>query len=821
MRRCLTPVFHALAAILPGAALAAPASPSQDDLDFFETHIRPVLVESCYDCHSVESGKSKGGLLLDSRDGWMIGGDHGPSIVPGNPAASLLIEAIRHEDPDLEMPPKGPLTAEVVANFEEWIRRGAVDPRKSEVEITKETIDVEAGRAFWSWKPVESHEPPRLGPLADFVQTRVDAFWLAKLEEKGLEPAPVADPHTLVRRLHYDLTGLPPTPAQAKSFVQGMATDPEATLEKTADQLLASRAFAEKWARHWLDLARYADTNGSSFNPPFRTAWRYRNWVIDAIYQNMPIDDFIAKQIAGDLLPWETVEERDANLIATGYLMLGSKVLGLFDKETLTMDVVDEQLDTIGRGLLGVTMGCVRCHDHKFDPVSAKDYYALAGIFTSTVTLQDRFGRSDDESDWSRRGLGGVEADRKLQAFLEENRYAWIKTGQRLYNAEKEVENLERRLQRNASAERIDDLRDELAEARRELEKHQTKLASLEAEMPDFAMAVQDVSQPEDTTLRIRGEASSHGELVPRGFIQVASWTGQPAVDPSQSGRLQFAQWLTAPENPRTGRIFVNRVWQHLFREGLVRTVDDFGTRGDTPSHPSLLDDLAHRFTTSGDWDMKALVRELVLSRAYRSAVDHSPEAYAADPQNRLLWRQNRRRLEPEEIRDALLQFAGRLDPSPRTSVVEHIAYKDINGGDQRQIDVWDHRRTIYQPIVRTMVTDILEVFDFANPSVITGKRSDTTVAPQALYLMNSPFVRDTADDIARELVASTRSRDVDVIVEAAFERILNRPPAPSEKLMLGQYLTEQFEGPPGPTDHDIGKLCQGLLASTLFQFID
>ena len=381
-----------------------------DDAAFFREYIEPLLQSNCYDCHSHDSGEASGGLVLDSKVGWSVGGDSGPAIVPAELEKSLLWRVVNYEESGLEMPPDRKLPESDRALIKKWIESGAVDPREDGRAMERKKIDIEAGRQWWAFKPLQSQRPSNPS-----IDDHIDA----KLHDAGLQPSERADSSILLRRISYDLTGLPPEPNMTSHY--DLSDQDEYT--QCVDLLLASDGFGEKWGRHWLDVARYADSNGSSFNVPFHNAWRYRNWVINAINHNMPIDEFIRKQIAGDLLPAESDAERDENLIATGYLLLGSKVLGTFDKEQLTLDVIDEQIDTIGKSLLGMTLGCARCHDHKFDPLPHADYYALAGIFASTSTLVDRIGGpKDDESDWERRGLGPG-GDEKLVGFLKENRY--------------------------------------------------------------------------------------------------------------------------------------------------------------------------------------------------------------------------------------------------------------------------------------------------------------------------------------------------------------------------------------------------------------
>jgi cytochrome c553 len=794
-------------------AVAATAAEVRKHADFthFETKIRPVLIKHCYECHGEK--KQSGGLRLDSKAGWTVGGDSGPTIEPGKPDESLLILAMSYDG--LEMPPKGRLPAEIVQDFVVWVKAGAPDPRDDGPAVVKKGIDVEAGRKHWAFQPVRAVDPPAVAD-ASWPASAIDRFVLAKLEAAGLRPSPEAPPAALVRRLYYDLTGLPPSEADVAEFAADASPSTYAAL---VDRLLTSPEFGEKWGRHWLDVVRYADSNGSSFNPPFYDAWRYRNWVIEQFNADAPFDRFVMRQIAGDLMPYESQAERDGNLVATGYLMLGSKVLGLFDKEALQMDVVDEQVDTIGKSLLGMTLGCARCHDHKFDPIPQRDYYAIAGIFTSTVTLIDRIGSPlDDESDWSRRGLG-PQGDAKWKAFWANHRYEWATAIKNAYQARRKIAELEGKRKRSDYDRRQDPVADDLKKYRRQLAEAEAKLAEFDKQLPPLAMAPAEADEPADTELRIRGVAASCAEAVPRGFLQVASFARQPEVNRKQSGRLELAMWIADERNPLTARVWVNRVWKHLFREGIVRSTDNFGTTGELPTHPELLDHLAARFMADG-WSTKRIVREIVLSRAYRQTTRLEVESAAVDPDNRLLWRQNRRRLEPEELRDTMLLFARRLDPSPSREMVNHFPLGDI-GNDPAVFKLGDDRRTVYQPIIRNIEPDVLAIFDFANTSMVTGERARTTVAPQALYFLNSPAVHEAAASIAARWMNEVRRDDAAAFVRLAFRRLTGRPPTAAEVATLDRYFAAQYEGPPGPTDHDAMKLVQAILASTQFQFVD
>ncbi len=790
---------------------------------FFREYIEPLLQTHCYECHSHETGEANGGLVLDSKAGWSVGGDSGPAIVPASLDKSLLWRAVNYKENGLEMPPDGKLSDNDLLLIKKWIERGAIDPREDGQAADRKSIDIEAGRQWWSFRPLES---PHLS------DSNIDEYINSRLQASGLQPSSRATPAVLARRLSYDLTGLPPdanVPSQYDLSDDQQYTD-------YVDMLLESERFGEKWGRHWLDVARYADSNGSSFNVPFHNAWRYRNWVIDAINRNMPVDEFIRKQIAGDLLATDSDAERDENFIATGYLLLGSKVLGTFDKEQLTLDVIDEQLDTIGKSLLGMTLGCARCHDHKFDPLPQADYYALGGIMASTSTLVDRIGGpKDDESDWERRGLGPG-GDEKLSAFLQEHRYEWVKAVGKRFQAQKTLDELsggdfQSSTNFASSADPTaanEEHRRMIVAATEELRDAERKLADLLAEMPPHAMAVRDAKEIKDLEIRIRGVASSKGETVPRGFLRVASYPGLPVIPTNQSGRLQLAQWITSPHNPLTARVFVNRVWKHLFREGLVRSVDNFGTTGEKPSHPELLDKLASRFIARG-WNLKWLVREIVMTEAYRRAMR---EPDAKDPENRLLAHQNRRRLEAEEIRDTLLSLRGDLERGANENILQTLPIGDASNLGE-YLNIRDNRRTVYQPVIRTIEPQVLQLFDAASNTMVTGARPRTIVAPQSLYFLNSDFVQTSSEAIGSRILAryvesgneSLPHDDyihlLDDLTADMMRTIVAREPTSHEQSLLKQYIMAQADGDPGLTAHDMLKVCQAIIGSTQFQFLD
>jgi hypothetical protein len=800
------------------------AQSAADQGEFYETKVRPLLVQHCLKCHSGQGKKTKAELNLDDRDGWLRGGESGPAVVPGHPEKSLLIEAISYHNDNLKMPPTGKLAAWQIELLKEWVRRGAPGPQGTTPAKVAAAIDIAKGRQFWSFRPLAVTAAPSVQDSA-WPLTPIDRFLLARLEGAGLAPVADADPETLLRRVYFDLVGLPPTPAELDAFLAECATAgakaggprvPSLALEKVVDRLLASPQFGAKWARHWLDLARYADTNGSDENYPYADAWRYRNWVIDAFNHDMPLDQFLTAQVAGDLLDAPTQAQRDANIIATGFLMLGPKTIAQYDRLLLKMDVVDEQIDLVGRAVLGMTVGCARCHDHKFDPIPTADYYALAGIFASTQSLDGpKRNAKDVHTDWMRRGLG-ADGDARLLAY-KAKQFDALKAELKWYDLKTKVAKLQKQLAGKPPGERaaLEPLEHDLAAAA-------AAKATYDALLPPTAMAVRDTAYPADERICIRGDIYNRGPLVPRGFLQVAAFDGQPAVNAKQSGRLELARWLTSPKNPLTARVFVNRVWHHLFGAGLVRTVDNFGNRGEPPTHPELLDYLAERFVAQG-WSTKQLIRQIVTSRAYRLGTRPDPRALAVDPENRLLWRMNRRRLTPEQMRDAILLVSARLDSSPGGAVTAHLPHQSINGLPPLTLA---DRRSVYLPVIRNQLLDLFEVFDFATPTTPTGDRPTTTVAPQALYMMNSPFIRQASQDTARVLLKEHPEAGVHELARLAFKKIANRSPTESELQPLVRYLEARLAAA-GPDARAtalpdaLGGACHALFASTWFQYLD
>lgn len=783
------------------------------DLDFFEARIRPVLVAHCYKCHSVESGKSKGNLLVDARESIRAGGDSGPAIVPGDPNASLLLTAISHADPELKMPPKTDRLPEAVINdFKAWIQKGAVDSRdKVASSSTRPPVDLESGRQFWSFRKPVDHQPP-VSKKPDWAKRDLDHFILARLDAQGLAPRTDEEPAVLLRRLHFDLVGLPPTPVTVQRFLERISAHGlDAALATEVDTLLASKSFGERWGRHWLDVARFAESSGKEANISFPYAWRYRDYVIDAVNADMPFDRFLEEQIAGDLLPSESDAERARLLIATGFLAVGTKNLDEPNKAQFAADLIDEQIDALTRGVIANSVACARCHDHKLDPFSMEDYYALAGIFASTKTY---FGTAISPSNQ----VGGdplVLPRDAGQPILHTSI-----TPEKVASLKQELATLK--------GQKVTTLTEALRVFWRsggiegELEKVDEKGQAL-----PLAMGVTDRETIVDKPLLERGEIGRPGKPVPRGFPQVIQVADTRAVSSHQSGRLELAHWLTHPDHPLTARVMTNRIWRHLFGVGIVSSVDNFGFSGQRPSHPELLDHLAVRFVADG-WSVKKLVRDMVLSHTYRQASTYDEKSFVADPENRLLWRSAKRRLDAEVIRDAMLMVSGELDTSRRLGslVGKEIGDRPISliGLDRRlptDLDASRHR-SVYLPVLRDRLPDVLDLFDFAEPSLVTGDRETTNVPLQALYLMNSPFMEARAKALADRLMRE--SNDDESRIRLAFLLCYCRVPTDDEMAIATSFLER---GMKLAGDDEKGRqqvlaaCCQGLLSTAEFRNID
>ncbi|MCF6311921.1 MAG: PSD1 and planctomycete cytochrome C domain-containing protein [Verrucomicrobiales bacterium] len=789
---------------------------------FFEAKIRPVLVDACYECHSNEGGRIKSGLALDSSEGLRMGGDSGAAIVAGNAQDSLLWLAISYSDPDYEMPPKKRLPAHVVEDFKKWIEMGAPDPRKSEKRVVKSHIDIEQGKKFWAFQKPQSIAAPKVKD-ENWVKGELDRFVLAKLEEAKMSPAERARPSALVRRLFFDLIGLPPSPDQAKLFASAWKKNPDAAVEDLVDQLLASEQFGERWARHWLDVARYAESSGKETNVTFPTAWRYRDYVIDSFNQDKPYDRFVREQVAGDLLPAKSDQEWQENLIATGFLAIGTKGLNQQSARQFKMDVVDEQIDTVTQAILGLTVSCARCHDHKFDPIPTQDYYAMAGIFMSTDTYFGTyaFAQNKRPSELLLLPLSDPVGDK-----ISVEELAVLK--ERLRSMREEMASL--RQQRGKSKG------DEAAKALRKALRTRTALSKLELKVngyredgtpKSFAMGVQPSDSPSNARVLLRGEIAKPAQEVERGFLQVMQQGQGQVIKVSASGRLELADWLTSKDNTLTARVMVNRVWKNLFGKGLVASMDNFGTTGMAPTHPALLDYLAVDFMDH-DWSVKKLIREIVLSSTYQMSSKFAANNYALDPDNLLLWRANQRRLDAESIRDAMLTASGELDlKRPRASAVAELGNErlGVRVGEDAFSQSSAHR-SIYLPIVRDMVPEALALFDYADPGMVSGTRETTNVPLQALYMMNNTFVieqaRIMAELLQKKFPNSTQR------LNAAFLRAYGRYPTKKETQQSVKFF-DQFRATAGGSSQQqketerlaMATFCQSLFSSAEFRLLN
>jgi hypothetical protein len=837
----------------PAIQAAAEPKPTAEQLDFFEKKIRPVLSEKCYKCHSEKADKVKGGLVLDTREGTRRGGDSGPAVVPGNLDDSILIQAMRYTNKDFAMPPEksgGKLPDAIIKDFEAWIKMGAADPREGSAAVVKK-YSREDAKNWWAFQAPKPQAVPQPKNSA-WAHGDIDRFLLAALDEKKLKPVGDADYAVLLRRIYFDLTGLPPSPIDVGQFFndwKAASADPrsaaaqqQAVLGKWVDKLLASPQFGERWGRHWLDVARYAESSGKDVNIAFPHAWRYRDYVIAAFNQDKPYDQFLREQLAGDLLPASGDTQKTEHLVATGFLAIGPKGLNEQNPRQFCLDLADEQVDTVSQALLGMTISCARCHDHKFDPISQREYYAMAGIFLSTDTL---FGTASGIQ--NRHGTELIELPQGTAT-----------TGKTVSPAE--LERMKKRLEDLKKEQR------ELIAARftggkpgatpptgNALQRTLvviTQAGALETQLKSFdekgqskalAMGVKDLPQnsqnglgrfgefmrrgpqarlgrpPEfssvrDSALYARGEADKPTDKVPRSFPAVLSTEVSPAIPAKESGRRQLAGWITSPANPLTSRVMVNRVWHTLFGRGIVESVDNFGTTGKKPSNQALLDFLAVKFQTPVDkggygWSVKKLARDIVMSHAYQLSSDYEPGAFAADPENALHWRVSKRRLDAECVRDAMLSASQQLQLSPPVaSLIGQAGDGPIGGPRFRPGGISEDQltnsgaatmvRSVYLPIARDVPPDALAVFDFGDASLVTGARDTTNVPSQALFLLNGDMVaaasRKLADRIMSAYPAGPNGgvgANLDQRLGLAFWITLGRSPTQNERTAAWNFF--------------------------------
>lgn len=783
------------------SSLFAQAPSNADQIQFFEKHIRPVLVKECYSCHSAESKEIEGGLTLDTREGIRKGGDTGPGVVPGNIRRSLLIKALKQTDDNLQMPPDKKLPAEVISQFEKWVAMGAGDPRDGKAKVVeKYEIDIEKGRQFWAFQPPKKVSPPQ-AKQSDWARNTIDRFLLAKLEAKNLKPIADADAETLIRRLFFDLIGLPPSLANVEKFQKDYADDPEATIANAVDKLMASPRFGERWARHWLDVARYGESTGQAANFAYPHAWRYRDWVIAAFNKDLPYDQFIRAQLAGDLLPVETYKQRADLMVATGFLAIGPKSVSERNRRQFQMDVVDEQIDATFQAFQALTVACARCHDHRFDPIPQSDYYALAGIFQSTETCYGTIRQIQSNHPSRLLELPPDAEPTHAVGPLSASRRASIERQMsELREQAAKITDRDQFIRRIIINSRVTQLRSQLDQY--------TSTGSPKA----LAMGVQEGRFISDSRVLTRGEIDQPGERVRRGFPQVLT-KSQPDISFQSSGRLELANWIASPENPLTARVMVNRVWLHLMGRGLVGTPDNFGASGQRPSHPELLDYLAVSFVEN-DWSVKELIRSIVLSRAYQLSSEFDYDNFEIDPENVYVWRMPKRRLEAEALRDSMLKLGGNLDRQrPVGSSMAQYGEGRVRPNFRGDPATTDTRRSIYLPIVRDQIPEMLTTFDFPDPSLIIGERPTTTIPAQSLFMMNNPFVIRQADGLASQLLSNAGS-DKERI-QRAYQLCFSRSPSDTEintaLKFLGDYGTSHSNR------QTWAALCQALFASAEF----
>ena len=765
------------------------------DTTFFEAKIRPVMAAKCYACHSSKLKAPMGGLVLDTKAGVAAGGSGGSVITAGKPGTSRLLTALRFTDPHLQMPPTGKLPETVIADFETWIAAGAPDPRTAasagETTAALKGMSIDAGKKWWAFQPISELPAPSVKNKS-WARNKIDPFVLAPLEAKRFSPAPIADKRTLVRRAYIDLLGFKPTYEEVEAFAAESAPD---AWTKLIDKLQAMPQYGERWGRHWMDVARFGEDNPTSeaTNQPYPYAWRYRDWIIEAINRDLPYDQFVKMQLAADHMPNATREDRRA----LGYLgaapiyhkdqRLSADVIGGF-----MTDDWDERVDTVTRGLLAMTVACARCHDHKFDPIPTKDYYGLAGVFASTMRTEQP--------------LFDVES-------AVEQRYFWVH--RRLIDLRYSVNLLTGEASTVVDSEsRVARWKLEIEELRKEMvtlrEKNPKLIANIErfwtppappeqgagrprqptASAEPFMNAVFDAAQfingtdPQYTFIDYKpgeardlpvlrnGNVATPGEIVPRHFLTVLS-KGDSRFQKG-SGRLELGERIFTDAAPLAARVIVNRVWDWHFGRPLAPTPSDFGVQGEKPTHPELLTDLAARFIAHG-WSLKWLNREIMTSAAYQQSSKPRPELVKADPTNTLFWRMSPRRMDIESYRDTLLRASGRLSytmagPSEDVELATNV------------------RRTVYGRISRGRLSPVLKNYDFPDPMQSAGGRDLTTTSLQQLFVLNSPFFFDSAAAISKVVgnlpTDSTRMREL-------YRRLLSRDPSPQELDLALTFLAK------------------------------
>jgi len=825
----------AFAAVTTWLAFSASPGTAADDpgLAFFETKVRPVLIKECYSCHSVAEKKAKGGLELDSTAAILKGGDGGPSVVPGKPEASLLIKAIGHGDEQLKMPPKAKLPDATIADLTKWVKMGAPLPKDMGTAAKAKTIDIEAGRKFWSFQPLAKVEVPAIADSQAAIRNEIDRFILARLAEKKLRPNATANREKLIRRAYFDLTGLPPTPAEIDTFVNDASPD---AWNNLLEKLLASERYGERWARHWLDVVRFAESGGYEFDGERKGAFHYRDFVIRAFNEDMPYDQFVRWQLAGDKLKPGDFQATSA----TGFLVAGPYPGQTTQKtlEPIRYDQLDDMLSTTGTAFLGLTVGCARCHDHKYDPLPQSDYYRLLACLATTGSTTANIDPNPDvfkqeKAQWD---AERTKREAEWQAYVRTPQFAssfelWWATNRDTVIVGHPFRSLTVvgwRLAdtlHKSEGKLTDANRSEVAALARWFEPEAKKayaplLAHLAAEpKPKLEPIFATGQQGGEVFFLIRGETGRKNGKPAPGFFRVlmsnaeqdAKWVGKPVdKQPPVEPRVALANWMTDADTGAghlLARVIVNRLWQHHMGRGLVATTNDFGIQGERPTHPRLLDYLASELIRHG-WRLKPIHKLIMASAVYQQAGDDIPANRAIDPDNKLWWRLPPRRMESEAVRDSLLAIGNNLD------------LKMYGPGT---LDEATLRRSVYLTVKRSKPVPILQLFDSPEAIQSIGERQVTTVPTQALTLMNSPFVRRQADLLAKH-VRPSASVELPAAVESAYRTAFGRKPTAQEKERATAFVNKLAEtygkGEPA-TARAFADLCHALLCSNEFVYVD
>ena len=794
--------------LLAGTSSLVHSAEAADDRavkeEFFEARVRPLLARKCFECHR---RKAEGGLRLDSRKAMLQGGSGGPALVPGNSKKSLIWQVVSGNHEETEMPPDEPLKSGEIKVLQRWIDEGGHWPKPlSSARATPDENGITAEeREFWSFQPVANPKPPKI--KGEWGKHPIDAFIAAKHEELGLQPSDRIRSREILRRATYDLTGLPPTPDDFHDFDNQWSADRQAAMRGLLTRLLSSKHYGERWAQHWLDLVRYADTAGDASDFPIPEAYRYRNYVIDAFNGDKPYDQFVREQLAGDLMSTDDEAERWQRIVATGYIAI-SRRIGV-SPHGLRHITIEDTLNNLGKTFLALSVGCARCHDHKFDPIPTADYYALYGIFDSTVYPHAGAEHRPYRSDFIYR-MGKAKSDTTLASFREQ-----INTLRRKERAEFEK-------YRDFQRKPVNIPGYTRAVAWKNVLKVRDEIRTVAETFPDleiaYAASEGDVG---NANIQKQGDPRSRGPVVQRGFLQVLG--GQTIADDSTtSGRMELANWIADRKNPLTARVIVNRVWHHHFGKGLVATTSDFGVRGEKPSHPELLDFLA-TFLMDNGWSIKKLHRLIMTSKTYQSSSRDIPENSAIDPDNKFLWRANRRRLDAEQIRDSILVFSNQLDRSrggrhgfPHRESYFYRQHEPYVGNFQ------SNRRTVYLFRQRIRKDRFLDLFDAPDGNLHVGVRRPTTTTLQSLYMMNSDFIKQQSQLIAKRVI--DQGEPIGGKVHWAYANIFGRHVGSNEMLAT---LQKQRDLERQLADNDDRQLIawtsfvRAMLSSNEFLFID